>query len=258
MKKILVLFTALLCTASLFAMNGKIETSLPNQFVVSWKAVKGAVYYDVYVDKKPVARLDASTLETQVGSDASPLASETEYQIIIAARDGENKDLDATQLTGRTTSWDGIYSWKNKDKKKDNKGKCQSITMEISGKECTLVQPSERHVITPIPISDTLGSCSDGTPVAAALMAMVGMFNTTDYEITEYQIFSDTIDPSGIVIKLETVCMGFHLQITAAVRFLADSGTPLLQFSCRAKGLYDMVIFKNPEKKSDGVFTLRK
>lgn len=261
MRKFVCTLTILLCTLSLFAMTGKISSSYPNQFSLSWKPVSGAYFYEILINGKAYAHYDSSVLSCHVGSDDAPLKAEEEYAILVTAKNKQNEKLDVLNMQGKTTSWDGLYSWKNSTKK-DNKDRCKEISLRIDtdaeGRTITLLKSDGTFVISPIPLSDEMVPVDEANPTSQALEAMVGIFNATDYDIEEYRIIKDDSDDSGLSIDLETLCKGFTLPITLRLAFSSDGGSPVIDLSCNAKGIYDMMIFKNPEKNSKGVFTLQK
>lgn len=250
-------FALLLLGGALYGMEGQVEKNFPNRADVSWLPVEGADHYDLYVNRTAIQRVDASQLSAVVGGDDSPLESETDYQILIVARDEGENVLDSVTLSVTTGSWDGTYRWENRDKK-DNKGKCKAIEMEIKGDGVVLLTPSGRHVVAPVPASPSFQECPADDDVTKTVLALFDMFNTTDYPADGYRILSETLDATGLTIVLEMKCKGITVPLTAVVGFSTDEGSPVIRFSCRAKGIADMVIFKNPEKKSKGVFVLRK
>lgn len=87
MKRQLMLVIAL-CLVS-FALHSGVELvsvdSYPTQLALSWRAVSGADYYDLYLDKVPVKRV-RQRLSTTLGREGEPLEAGRTYELIIVAR----------------------------------------------------------------------------------------------------------------------------------------------------------------------------
>jgi hypothetical protein len=78
----------------------------PTQLVLSWSAVDGADYYDIYLDRAPITRITRG--ETAVlGSPENPLLHHHTYQVIIAARKEGNVELGWISRSVKTAS---LYS----------------------------------------------------------------------------------------------------------------------------------------------------
>lgn len=250
-------FAVLSFCGVLSGMEGRIEKTFPNRVDVSWLPVTGADHYDLYVNRTAINRIDASQLSFAVGGDDSPLESETEYPILVVARDAGETVMDSVLLTAMTGSWNGTYRWENKTKK-NNKGKCKAIEMEIMGNQCVLITPFGRHQIAPVPPSPAFQECPSDDEVTKTVLLLFDMFNTSSYQVDGYKVISTDRTASGITIRLELQCKGRTVPLTAVIGFGIDEGLPVIKFSCRSKGIADMVIFKNPEKQSKGIFVLRK
>ena len=79
---------------SAVSLNAEAE-SLPTSIKLSWDAVDGAVYYDIYNGQTSVARLPSDVYSFTV----EDLFSNESYDLCVAARDAENRDLDAEWVT---------------------------------------------------------------------------------------------------------------------------------------------------------------
>ena len=95
---------------------------LPSSVTLSWSGTEGAVHYDIYSGEDFIVRLESGDRSYTVNG----LSSDTHYDFSIAARDEENRTLDAAFLSAETDSWDGIYEWKNLTDK-DNRGKMKDL-----------------------------------------------------------------------------------------------------------------------------------
>ena len=110
---------------SAVSLNAEAE-SLPTSIKLSWDAVDGAVYYDLYEKNDFIIRLSSDVLSYRKNN----LQSDTEYSFSIAARDEDNNTLDAAFIDVRTGSWDGLYEWINKTSK-DNRGKMKNLMIRV-------------------------------------------------------------------------------------------------------------------------------
>ncbi len=259
MKRFLLAAVIALAMEGLFSMQASIEKSYPNQFLVSWSAVPGAVHYDLYADGKPMKRVDGNVLSHAIGSNENPLYSNREYTLIIAARDGENKDLDAIALQGKTDSWSGSYKWIN-NTGNDNKGRCTMIHYELEDNPDGMIIKSElpglgMQVVSPMPISDSWTKYED--PDAEVYRANAIIFNTTNYKPSKFRVEAIEQDAEGVTDILKTKAMGFTFTTTSHYKLIInDEGKRCVLFSTKGSGLASTGIFKNPDDTWDGAFCI--
>ena len=95
MKRLVAMMLVLFgLSASLAAMEARLTASFPNQLEIAWDAVKGAVWYDLYLDNQPIKRVGVPALSQRLGSNEDSLESNREYQLIVAARSAKNVTLE--------------------------------------------------------------------------------------------------------------------------------------------------------------------
>ena len=253
------LLSLFLCGAmgSLTAMQVSIEKSYPNQFLVSWSEVEGAVHYDLYADGKAMARVDSNVRSHSIGSNDDPLFSNREYVLIVAARDADNKDLDAVAIKGTTGSWSGSYRWIN-DTGDDNKGRCKMIHYVLEDLPEGMIIKSELPElgmvqVSPMPISDSWTKFED--PGAEVYRANSVVFNSTNFKPSKFRVEAIEQDASGVTDILKTKAMGFTFTTTSYYKLMVDEqGRRCVLFSTKGSGLAATGIFKNPDDRWDGAF----
>lgn len=231
----------------------------PNQVELSWSAINGAAFYDVYVNGEPFARLDGKLTTGHAGSNEKPLFSNKEYEVIVAARDAANGNLDAVRLTVRTSSWSGSYVWDNPTDK-DNKGKCRHLHYVLEDTPNAMLIKSELpelglKTISPMPINtDWVDYNDDG---ALTYRANGKLFNTTNFTPSKFMVTEVIQDASGVtdVVKTKAVGMTFTTK-TFYKLVVTEDGKRAVRFQTVGSGLAATGIFGNPEKGSDGAFTL--
>lgn len=257
MKRFLLGWVLCACSLSLGAMDITIDASYPNQFKVSWSAVPGAVHYDLYADGEAMDRVDGDVLSASIGSNEQPLYSNREYTLIVAARDGADKDLDAIAIKATTGTWSGSYRWIN-DTGDDNKGRCKMIHYVLEDNADGMVIKSELPelglvVVSPMPISDSWIKFED--PSAEVYRANSVIFNTTNFKPSKYKVDAIEQDAFGVTDILKTKAMGFTFTTTSYYRLIVDEeGRRCVLFSTKGSGLASTGIFKNPDDTWDGAF----
>lgn len=247
------------CVFPLISLSVRVEKSYPNQFFLSWDKVKGASYYDVYIDGKPFARLEGDVTKGNAGSNEQPLFSNSTHEIIVAARDQDNKDLDAGKVKATTSSWSGSYSWKNSTKK-DNKGRCVSLRFVLDDRPSLMVIQSDLpelglEVVSPMPVTGNWVDYDDDQ--ALTYRANGRIFNTTNFTPSSFLIVSVEQDASRIIDTVKTKAVGMTFSSTSTYELLVtEQGKRAVRFDTTGSGLAATGIFKNPEKGSDGKFLL--
>lgn len=257
MRRLLLSFVLVCSMGALFSMKASIGKSYPNQFLVSWSEVPGAAHYDLYADGEAMARVDGTVLSHSIGSNEKPLFSNRDYTLIIAARDADNRDLDAIALKGTTGTWSGSYRWTNTTGD-DNKGRCTMIHYVLNDRPDGMVIQSELpglglQVVSPMPVSDSWTKFED--PSAEVYRANSVIFNTTNFKPSKFKVEAIEQDASGVTDILKTKAMSFTFTTTSYYRLIVDEeGRRCVLFSTKGSGLAATGIFKNPDDRWDGAF----
>lgn len=259
-KKSLVAFLLVVCCFQGSALSVKVEKLYPNQALISWSVVDGTAHYDVYVDNIPVVRLGGKSLSCVVGGNTDPLLSNHAYKIIVAARDGSDKNLDAAQISITTGSWSGSYVWDNPTDN-NNKGRCihlRYVIDDVSGGQMIIKSELPElglQVVSPMPVSDVWTGYDDSS--AAVYRANGLMFNTTNTKPSKFKVSAVEQDAKGIHIEVKTKAVGLTFTTDSYYQFIInDQGKKACVFWTTGSGLASTGIFKNPEKGTDGKFFL--
>ncbi len=264
MKRLLVMiFSISVMVSSLPAMQARILASHPNQVEITWDAVKGAVWYDLYLDKQPIKRVKALTLTQRLGSNEESLESNREYQVIVAARDAKNVTLDSVQILARTTSWEGHYYWENLTSD-DNGGKCRSLHLEVrdtdGGFELFGHFPGQPHALRLFPLVPFAKEYpefdyqGDGA-IELAYRTNASVFNTTNFEPRSWKIVELDQKNSSLRTKISTKVGIFSFKTESLMVFeVSEAGEKRVLFHNTGDGLASSGIFKSPNPGEDGVF----
>ncbi|HZJ88325.1 MAG TPA: hypothetical protein VFC80_04155, partial [Sphaerochaeta sp.] len=97
----------------------------PNHFSLYWSEIESVSHYDLYLDGIAYKRY-TDTYTATVGSNDEPLESHRTYEVMVAARSGDDTVLDVATTTVTTSGWEGEYRWEN-ETKKDNKGRAREL-----------------------------------------------------------------------------------------------------------------------------------
>lgn len=253
-----------LLISSLFAMEARLVSSYPNQMEIAWDAVKGAVWYDLYLDNQPIKRVKAPTVSQRLGSNEDSLESNREYQMIVAARTAKNVTLDATQIPVRTTSWTGHYFWENLTDD-DNDGKCKSLHLEVRDRGESLElfghflgEPDNPLKIFPlVPFAEEypeLDYHGDGE-VELAYRTNASVFNTTGIEPKSWKVLELEEKNSSLRTKISTKVGIFSFKTESLLIFeISEAGEKKVLFHNTGEGLASSGIFKSPNPGENGVF----
>ena len=265
MKRLLVvMFCFFLLHSSLSAMEARLLDSFPNQVELSWDAVEGAYWYDLYLDGQPIKRVKAPSLSARLGSNEESLESNREYQAIVAARTAKNVTLAATQITVKTTSWEGQYYWDNLTSN-DNGGKCKNLHFEVRDASGLLEMygyfadaPDKAVKIFPlVPISDEYPQFEyrgEGD-VEFAYRSNASVFNTTNIEPKSWKILELERKNSSLRTKISTKVGMFTFKTESRLVFeVSPTGQKKVLFHNTGEGLASSGIFTSPNPGENGVF----
>ncbi len=265
MKRLLVvMFFSCILLSSLSAMEAWLLDSFPNQVEISWDAVKGAIWYDLYLDTQPIKRVKAPILRQRLGSNEESLESNREYLVTVAARTADNTTLDATQITVRTTSWAGHYFWMNLTED-DNGGRCKNLHLEVRDSSGELemygyfpgLSDKAVKLFPLLPIAEEYPRFEyqgDGD-VEFAYRSNASVFNTTNIEPKSWKILELERTNSSLRTKISTK-VGF-LSFTSESLFVfevSESGGKRVLFHNTGDGLASTGIFKSPNPGENGAF----
>jgi hypothetical protein len=241
-------------------MTAQIERVFPNQVMISWTAVVGTRHYDVYVDKKPIARLDGDRSSCVVGGNDDPLLSNHRYQIIVASRDGDDRTIDFTQVVAETVSWSGSYRWTNSTDN-DNKGRCVSLRYvvdDVPGRQMVIKSELPGLGLQVVSPAEIIGSWTDyNDPSAAVYRANGLMFNASSAKPSKFLVDSVTQTAKGILVEVKSKALGMTFTTHSYYQFVVtEDGKRACVFWTTGNGLASTGIFKNPERGSEGKFVL--
>jgi hypothetical protein len=258
------MFSFFVLLSSLSAMEVRLLSSFPNQMEISWDAVKGAVWYDLYLDNQPMKRVKAPTLRQSLGSNEESLESNREYQVIVAARTDKNVTLAAAQIPVRTTSWAGHYFWVNLTSD-DNGGKCRSLhleardvagELELFGHFSALTDKAVK-LFPLVPIAEEYPQFEyqgDGD-VELAYRSNASVFNTTSFEPKSWKIVELERKNSSLRTKISTKVGIFSFKTESLLVFeVSEAGEKRVLFHNTGDGLASSGIFKSPNPGENGVF----
>lgn len=258
------LFALFLALPSLYAMQGRVEKSFPNQVEVSWDRVEGAVFYDLYINREAMKRLDSQVNSSFLGSNEMPLASHTAYSVIISARDGENKTLESVEFPIRTTSWEGSYVWYNQTED-DNEGKCRKLELLVvdQDSECKVYgmfpevskEPLLLFPLLPFAHEYPTLSYEGESEVELAYRTNAEVFNTTSVKPKSWRILALEKKNAFLGTKMVTKVGALSFKTESWYDFIiTDDGARRVLFHNTGTGLASYGIFKSPNPGEHGVF----
>ena len=263
-RLVVVMFSVSVLLSSLSAMEVRLLDSFPNQVEISWDAVKGAVWYDLYLDNQPMKRVKATTLSQSLGSNEESLESNREYQAIVAARNAKNVTLSAAQIPVRTTSWAGHYYWVNLTSD-DNGGKCKNLHLEVRDTTGELelfgyfsdISDEAVKIFPLMPIAQEYPRFEyhgDGD-VEFAYRSNAWTFNSTNIEPKSWKILELERKNSSLRTKISTKVGIFSFTTESLLVFeVSDAGEKRVLFHNTGDGLASSGIFKSPNPGENGVF----
>ncbi len=240
----------------------------PTGFLVDWKEVEGAKWYDIYVDDGFVARLDNNVFSYEIGN----LMSNKTYNISFAARDEGNNTLIAEFSTNTTTSWDGTYVWNNPTTK-DNKGRVKKLVFKVR----TVLDPiygqhqeiyilsddGAEHRIFPLyDFNDKSAGWTDyddDTEQAATYRLNAERFNTSSIVPSSWRVSKIFLGRDHIEVTVETKAFGISLDTMVIYDFIVDDeGCRNLVFRMDGPSLVRTFVFFNPDgTRDDGAYVLK-
>lgn len=270
MKKTLITLFLLIMSLSLFAAMNATYKEHPTSVELKWSKVPRAVFYDIYNDNEFITRLDSNKTSYTLEN----LLSNKEQNITLAARDANNKDLDAAWIKAKTTSWDGTYKWVN-NTKDTNKGKMKSLTLRTVTEYDPKVGQYQRiffstdgvdeFLVFPIfdfddPRTNEKHKFKEDSESGEAYRQNVSLVNTSAFKPSEWRITKMEIMPDSVTLVVETKVMGMTLTTDTIITFKEDQNgnkTAEVLYQGEEK-LSDKFLFKNPNPNEGDAFVLKK
>lgn len=260
------IFILLLCVPA-FRLLAVSVFAKPTSVIVEWDGTEGAVYYDLYLDDVFVKRLSASERHYEIVN----LRSDTDYRLSFAARDMDNNDLEVDFKTFRTSSWDGVYIWRN-NTGNDNDGKLKDLVFRVEtaydeslGQYLmiyTSYEGKEYRIVPLYPLGEIPAGWTswkaDGI-AAETYRVYAGRFNTTSLTPKEWRIKFIRFGYNSVESGIESKVFGIAVETTSIMTFDMDrQGNCTMKLDFGGSGLAKSFMFTNPEKGSDGSYLLRR
>lgn len=260
---LLFVVVAVLSAASL---NTKVE-SFPTSISLSWDPVEGAVYYDIYNGQTSVARLPSDARSYTV----TKLFSNESYDLCVAARDAENRDLASEWVSATTTEWDGIYEWVNLTKN-DNKGKMKTFRLrletvrdEVYGQYLSMfIVNDDGSELRIFPLFD-FGSEESGNWVdyddkgrtGTAYRENAERFNTSIFKPSKWRVDRIVIDYDSTSAYIQTSAFGIIVDTETTYNLYIEDGKRKMSFTTTSESsLAESVLFHNPNPGEGEAFIL--
>lgn len=167
------------------------------------------------------------------------------------------------------TDWSGTYRWVNPTKK-NNGGKVKEIVFEVVSTpsssfpyEIYSVEGDKRYKICPVyPLgsegSKTWHEFNEKSSEGEAFRANNKRINTSIFNPSKWMQGDVTFKNNTIKCGITAEAMGMSFEMNALYKFSLDSnGNKRVRFSTETNSdLAKNIMFKNPEKGSDGSFLL--
>lgn len=251
---------------SAVSLNAEAE-SLPTSIKLSWDAVDGAVYYDIYNGQTSVARLPSDVYSFTV----EDLFSNESYDLCVAARDAENRDLDAEWVTASTTNWDGVYQWEN-ETDKDNRGRMKTFTLRLETvRDEAIGQYLRMFMVNDdgselriFPLFD-FGSEEAGNwvdyddegPTGTAYRENAERFNTSIFKPSKWRVDRIVIDYDSTSAYIQTSAFGIIVDTETTYNLYIEDGLRKMSFTTTSESsLAESVLFHNPNPGEGDAFIL--
>ena len=257
---LLLFFTSFLYAFSLTA------TGRPSSVLLSWDEVDGTVYYDIYTGKDFVVRLDSTVRSYEVEN----LLSDTSYSFSIAARTEDNETLEAAFAETSTTSWDGVYYWKNMTDD-DNHGKMKNLAIRVETENDSSVGQYHNYYmlmddgtelkIFPLydfddPESGQWVDYDSSSPQGVSYRMNADRFNTSPFSPGRWRVDKVVIDYDSSSAYIQTSAFGIVVDTVSGIDLYMDEGVMKMSFYTNGSGIADKVLFKNPNPGEGDAFIL--
>ncbi|MCK9547199.1 MAG: hypothetical protein RBS49_00720 [Sphaerochaeta sp.] len=260
--KRLFLVIAILCVVMPGSSAGMEVLSVvpyPTQLQVHWTAVEGADYYDLYLDRVPMARVREGH-QVMLGSNEQPLLSHHEYTVLVAARKDGNIEMGFATAKARTGGWEGRYRWVN-ETKSTNKGWAKQLDYRVTyeGGEYRIEGFFDRWytlfpLVDPAMIGHQFAFDGEGE-VFEAYRNNMRVFNTTTIKPKWWKVVSSSSTANSFIVDVRSRAGGIEVVTRSTYRFVvASEGKSELHFTTTADGVASLSIFRSPNPGENGVF----
>ena len=260
----LLLAAAMVLSAA--SLNVRAE-ALPTSVELSWDAVDGAVYYDIYNGQTSVARLPSDVYSFTVSS----LFSDESYDLCVAARDAANSDLDSEWVDVVTTDWDGVYEWVNKTND-DNHGKMKTFRLRLETvRDDVYGQYLEMYMVNDdgselriFPLfdfdSEQAGNWvdyDDNSPTGIAYRENAERFNSSIFKPSKWRVDRIVIDYDSTSAYIQTSAFGIIVDTETTYNLYIEDGLRKMSFTTTSESsLAESVLFDNPNPGEGDAFIL--
>ncbi len=261
MRRVLPLILLISMTIPVFSAGMEIVSVdvYPMQLQLRWTAVAGADYYDVYLDRVPMARIRHGQ-QVVLGSNEEPLVSHHVHEVLIVARKSGDIELAYAATTAKTGGWEGRYRWVNQTKH-TNKGKAEQLDFRVTyegGSYRIEGFFDQWRTIFPLVSVDMVGVQFpyDGDGEAQqAYRHNMQIFNTTSIKPVWWKVVSTSSTANSCLVDVRSRASGIVVVTRSTYCFvLTDEGERELHFTTTASGVASLSIFRSPNPGSGGVF----
>lgn len=261
MKRLLTAILLFCITLPVFSAGMELVSvvAYPTQLQLQWTAVDGADYYDVYLDRVPMARI-RNGYRVVLGSNEEPLASHREYEVLVAARKEGNIDLASATAMAQTGGWEGRYRWVNRTKQ-TNKGRATQLDFRVTWEDGAYRIEGlfdQWRDLFPLVSPAMIGQqfSFDGEQAAQlAYLNNMQIFNTTSVKPVWWKVVSSSSTPNSCVVDVRSRAAGIEVVTRTTFRFVVtDEGASELHLITSADGVASLSIFRSPNPGDGGVF----
>lgn len=250
---------------SLHATNLKMEVKpLPTGANLTWSLVPESVYYDIYVNREFVVRLNNDATSYTL----SNLIQGTEYEVILGARTATNETLDSEQANFTTDSWKGVYRWVNTTDN-DNNGMMKEFILKVTltkdakyGVHNEIWTYAEEQWRKIFPFGELTGNYgwlkfSGDSDMETTYRLNCSKFNISSFIPSKWKIDKIYLLNDYCGVDITTKAFGFEIQTSSTYTFkINDEGKKIIEFRNIGTGVAEMAMFHNPIGPEKGLFIL--
>lgn len=265
MKKSLLICIFLLIASLLPASDLRLEAhAYPSSVSLSWNAVEGSSFYDLYDGQAFIVRLSSDNLAYTV----TGLAQKSDHAYALAARNSENKDLAVAWASAKTTSWEGTYRWVNPTED-DNGGKMKEMELTVKlasdpefGTYSEIWTPLDGKQMRVFPFGPLRSSGewvewkAEGD-MAEAYRENCKRFNTSAFKPSRWRITKIYLQGDFSGVDIHTKAFGFEVETHTSYTFSINAeGKRQIEFRNEGTGIANSALFHNPGGDSEAPFLL--
>ena len=250
---VIIWFILILSACSLGALQ--LVKAFPGGLHISWEAVDGADYYDVYLDREPIIRVQKTNLHL------TDLEDYRSYQVIVAARKTGNIDVAAFRSEFTTSGWEGAYRWINTTNK-DNDGKCRQLDFFVIHQDGSYtiygMYQEDYHRLCPLVDTQLIGieiPYEGSSAHQRAYRANSEVFNTTSFTPKSWKVTEYMVEDKQIRTKVQTKVGALSFTTTSVYSFgVNEDGKRQLIFDTKGTGLASWGLFNSPNSGDGKAF----